>query len=659
MALEKLEITNKQLFASGQTFGDVGTYHQIDGIAHFAVDPAHQRNDIITDLNLGPIDANGKVRFTSDFSMLQPTDKQSGNHRILFDVVNRGGRTVISNFNNIERPSDPTAPLQAGNGFLMREGYTVVWSGWQADVPETPGLIGLRAPDATLSNGEELTGRILCQFQVNESSQVHYLADRNHLPHPPVDPDDPEATLLVLDHPNDQGETVSRDKWSFVRVEDPQIEPEPCHVYMPEGFEPGRIYQLIFNSKGSKLVGLGFAAVRDTVSFLKYETELDRNPCAGDIEYAYAFGISQSGRFLREMIYLGLNIDEQERMSLDGIIPHVGGAMRGEFNLRFGQPSKDVCFIIPELFPFTDTDQSDPVTGKSGSLFSRLEESGQTPKVMFSNTAAEYWRGDAALIHTNLETLEDAAEAPGVRRYMLAGCQHGSGAFPPVIVRPNDGIRGQLPFNSIDYTPLLRAMLTNLDRWVTSGEEPPASAHPSINKGTAVESSSLVAKFTALPGVQPPKRTTNAMRLDYGPEAHLGRTTILPPIQGEHYPAYVSDINEDFNEISGLRLPDLMVPVASYTGWNLRHPSIGNEDLVIGITGGLAGWTLGLPSTKEARINSNDPRLSIEERYASRDEYLQQFQQAIDLLIEERIILADDSQDLLQRAQEKYDYFTN
>ena len=656
MSVVQLEITNRSTFAGGESFGEVGQYNLLEGIAHFAVDPLHPVNEAITDIELAPRDSRGKVRFSSHFAMLQPADPDRGGHRILFDVVNRGRKTVLGRFNSSTRAFYPADPLAPGNGFLMRCGYTIVWCGWQADVPPTPGLIGMQAPEAMGPSGRP-TGRILCQFQANHFTQVFLLADRQHLPHPPVDVDDPPATLTVRDHPNGPAEPIPREKWSFVRVEDEDLEPEPCHIFMPSGFEPGRIYQLAYTTRGSTIVGLGFAAVRDMVSFLKYAPAEADNPCAGDIEYAYAFGSSQSGRFLRQYIHTGLNEDEERRMALDGIISHVAGGMRGEFNLRFGQPSKDVCYIIPELFPFTDTEQTDPVTGESGSMLTRLEEQGNVPKIMFINTSAEYWRGDAGLIHTDLETMTDAPESGSVRRYHFAGTPHGSGPFPPLKVRPSDGIRGELPFNCIDYDPLLRAALENLDRWTTTGEPAPPSRHPSLSDGTAVESHELLPKFARLPGVRVPPRTTHAMRLDYGPEVHLGRTTTLPAIQGQEYPALVSSVDDDCNEVAGIRLPDLTVPVATYTGWNLRHADIGNPDLYIGITGGLAGWTLPFPATRADREASGDPRLSIEERYASREDYLRQVREAAQALVEARYLLAEDVHGVVERAAGRYDYF--
>ncbi len=656
MAITELAIAKRSSFASGESFGDVGAYELLEGTAHFAVDPRNARNRGITDLDLGPRNGQGKVEFSADFAMLQPVNTDRGNRRILFDVVNRGRKTALS-MNSVAAATDPTAPLESGNGYLMRRGYTVVWGGWQADVPPTPGLIGLQGPEAVSPQGGPLTGKIMCQFQCNEPTQVFLLADRQHLPNPAADVEEAEATLTVRDLPNSPATPVDRGQWSFVRVEDEEVEPQPSHIYMPSGFDPGRIYQLVYTTKGSRIVGLGMAAMRDVVSFLKYAPASAGNPSAGAIDYAYAMGRSQSGRFLRQYIHLGINEDEEDRMALDGIIPHVAGGMRGEFNLRFGQPSKDVCYIIPEMFPFTDTPQTDPVTGTQGSLLDALEERGKVPKIMFTNTSAEYWRGDAALIHTNLETLNDADESPSVRRYHFAGCQHGSGEFPPLEVRTNDGIRGQLPFNSVDYAPLLRAALDNLDRWVTTGEEPPASRHPSLNDGTAVESHTLVERFGQLPGVRVPTQTTRAIRLDYGPESHLGRTTTLPAVEGEEFPALVADLDESFNEVRGIRLPDLEVPVATYTGWNLRDESIGNPNLFIGITGGLAGWTLPLPLTEAERESTRDPRESIESRYSSREDYLQQVTQAAQDLVGEGYMLLEDIEEAVDLAGRKYDFF--
>ena len=475
MPLTHLEITSDIPYANGESFGETGPYRELKGTAHFAVDPDARVNSTITDIGLAPTDSEGRARFSSHFALIIPSDPGKGNRRLFFDVCNRGNRTVFNNFNSAGPVDDPAAPLAPGNGFLLRHGYTVAWCGWQADVPPTPGLIGMHAPLA-VGPGGPISGRIMNWFQVDEPTTTHMLSDREHLPHPAADPYEPSAALYVRDHPNSPLMPIDRSAWSFVSNEDE----DATHVRMDSGFEPGRIYQLVYTSSLSRLVGLGFAAVRDAVSFLKYEDASAGNPAAGQLDHAYAFGRSQSGRFLRNMLHAGVNEDEAGRLSLDGVIAHVAGAMRGEFNLRFGQPSKDICFVIPELFPFTDTTQVDPVTGRSGSLLARLDETGMAPRTMFVNTSAEYWRGDAALIHTDLETMTDAPEQEYVRRYHFAGTQHGSGTFPPEDSLPASSLRGQVPYNAVDYNPLLRACLVNLDRWVDDGRarapEPPPLA---------------------------------------------------------------------------------------------------------------------------------------------------------------------------------------
>ena len=658
MSVERLEITRRAPYAGGEAFGDAGPYEQIDGVAHYALDPDHPANAGIVDLDLAPRGDDGKARFSSDFTLLKPRDMERGRGSLLYDVVNRGRKTILGRFNNSGRPTMPQDPLHPGDGFLMRHGYTALFGGWQSDVPRGVGLIGLQAPDALDADGDPLVGRIMCQFQATHFTDYFLLADRQHVPHPAVYEDEPEAALTVRDHPNAPPEPIARDKWRFMRFEDEALEPDPCHIFMEDGFEPGRIYQLVYTTRGSKVVGTGFAAMRDIVAFLKHAPSESGNPCAGGLERAHAFGASQSGRFLRHYIYNGGNTDEDGNMALDGIISHVAGGMRGEFNLRFGQPSKDVCYIIPELFPFADTHQSDPVTGESGSLLDGMMERGHLPKIMFTNTSAEYWRGDAALIHTNFADMSDAPEeSEYVRRYHFAGSPHGSGSFPPIKVRPSDGVRGKLPFNIIDYNPLLRAALANLDEWTRTGKPAPASRHPRVADGTAVESYTLADKFRSIPGVDFPDAPTRAMRLDYGPEARLGRTTTLPPVPGEEFPALVSNVDDDCNEIGGIRLPDLAAPIATYTGWNLRHPDIGAPGLVIGITGGLAGWVLPFAPDSAARAASGDPRRSIAERYASKADYVAHTRDAAQALVDEGYMLAEDIDDSLRRAATRYDYF--
>ena len=654
MSVKYIEISCQKPFAKGMSFGPVGPYEYIVGKVHFEIDPNHPKNLAVTDIGLAPTNRNGHVEFSSDFAVLRPQDPNNGRGSVLLDVVNRGRKTVLKSFNSVADSDDISAPLNAGNGFLMSHGYTVVFCGWQSDVPASEHLLGLDGPEA-YKGGRKLTGNVLNQYQSNEMVSMFPLADREHDTLDAVDIYQEHAQMTVRMHPNDPPIKIPREGWDLINLDDEEEGGPPNKVIIHDGFEPGKIYQLVYTAEGSRVVGLGFIAVRDLSSFLKYARGEDGNFLEGSVERVHAFGSSQTGRFLRQYIGTGINIDEQGRQAVDGIIAHVGGGMRGEFNLRFGQPSKDVCYIIPELFPFTSLPQTDPLTGKTMGLLDTVRGQGMVPKIMFTNSSAEYWRGDAALIHTDLEDLGDAVEEPNVRIYHFAGTQHGTGSFPPNSVRA-DGVKGNLPFNAVDYTPLLRAALSNLDNWIRDGSAPPESKHPNFSECSAVDSLSLLTRFKEVPGVRVPSKVLNAMMLDYGSDLTKGRTTKLPPVEGKTYPALVSDVDETLNEISGIRLPDIAVPVSTNTGWNPRHEDIGNKELFIGITGGLAGWSLPLPVTEKDKIKFEDPRPSIQSLYPTKGDYMERVVCEIDRLIEEKYVLPEDKEMIKNQAEFRYDY---
>ena len=442
-----------------------------------------------------------------------------------------------------------------------------------------------------------------------------------HHPCPTIDVSDPEATLIVRDNEDGPDQVVPRDQWSFAKLVDGRVVPDASHIYTVPGFELGKMYQVLYTTIGAPVIGLGLLAVRDIVSFLKYVTAVEGNPCAGDVEYAFGFGASQSGRFLRHFLYLALNEDEKGRMVFDGMIPHVAGARRGEFNQRFGQPSSPAKRSVGTLFPFTETEQIDPETGKTDSLLSRLAARGKVPKIMLTNTFAEYWRGDGSLIHTDVGGTIDVAPSELVRIYHFAGTHHPSGFFPLTHTFPYVGYSGKLLLNSVDYRPLTRAALVGLDRWVTSGEAPP-SRYPRIGDNTLVRPEQTANTLESVPGIKLPAHLPRTSRLDFGPGADAGVPTIVPPVIGKAYQNLVPAVDEDGNELGGIRLPDVSMPLATHTGWNLRHPEMGAPDEVVGMFIGLLGSTTLFPATKAEREASGDPRLSIEERYGSKEDYL-------------------------------------
>ncbi|MGE3537579.1 MAG: alpha/beta hydrolase domain-containing protein [Candidatus Tectimicrobiota bacterium] len=654
MAVTKLVLTSRQPFAAGVSFGDVGPYEQLDGMAHFAVHPAHAANQNIPDLGLAPCDASGRVHYAADVRLLRPLEPQRGAHRLLFDVVNRGRPLALRNLN-----SAPDVPaheaMHPGNGFLMRQGYTLAWCGWQHDV-DVPGSLRLYAPGAVTAAGP-LTGKLVSIFQLNAPTQVQNLANRGHRPYPTHDLYDAQAVLTEQDHEDAPERIIPRQQWCFARLVNGQVVPDAYHVYLASGFVPGKVYQVIYTSSGAPVVGLGLLATRDFGAFLRYGTAAEGNPCAGEVQHAYGFGVSQSGRWLRAFLYLGLNQDEQDRTVFDGLMPHVAGGKRGEFHHRFAQPSSQASRSPNNLFPFSDATQTDPETGRTDGLLARLSAQGKVPRLMYTYTSSEYWAGHGALVHVDLAGQRDLELPAAVRVYHFGGSQHSLGPFALSDRDASNGFRAQRPLNWVDYRALIRAALVNLDRWVTSAELPPASQYPRLDNATAVAPETALASLTAIPGLKAPAVLRRIFRLDFGPDE--GVPTQIPPKVGAPYPCLVPAVDQDGNEVCGIRLPFHTVPLATYTGWNLRHADCGGADQILSSGGGSGGTLLGgmlpFPPTRQAREASGDPRPSIEERYASQEAYLEQVRLAAKTLVQERYLLEEDVEPLVEQAARHYE----
>ncbi|MDA0734980.1 MAG: alpha/beta hydrolase domain-containing protein [Chloroflexi bacterium] len=646
MAVSRLEIKVRQPHANGQAFGEVGAYEQLDGTIHFAVDPKHPDNALIADIDLAPKDANGLVNFSADFRILRPAEPSKGSQTLFLDVLNRG-RGRAPKLLNDAPDADPAAPQSPGNGFLMRQGYTLVWCGWQHDVPNTPGLLGIQVPQAVNADGP-ISGKIAISFQPNELTQVQMLSERGHQPYPSNHLEDWDSTLTVRDHEEAEPEAIPREHWHFARLENGKRVPDAAHICYEPGFQPGKIYQVIYSSSQAPIAGLGLLGTRDLVSFLRYGNAESGNPCAGEIQYALGFGQSQSGRFLRHLLYLGLNQDETGRTIFDGIIAHVAGPRRGEFNQRFAQPSVAVKSSMSNLLPFTDTPQTYPETGQTDSLLSRQSQKGSVPKIFLMNSGAEYWWAHLSLIHTNLTGTRDLAPSESVRIYYYAGTQHASGVFPLTDIESGNGSRGQQFFNWVDYRPVLRASLANLDRWVRTGATPPPSRHPRLDDGTLTALENIQAAFKAIPGVNFPKYMKRLSHLEFDPAKSPAEN--LPSKIGSPYPVLVPVVDSDGNELGGIRLPDIAVPLGTHMGWNLRHPDTGAPDQVIGTTGS----TIPFKTTREEREVSGDPRLSIDERYTDRNSYLEQVKAVAQSLLSDGFLLAEDLDNLVEQASARY-----
>jgi hypothetical protein len=646
MPVTALDVHTRSLVLEGRPFGATGAYEKLAGTLRLAVDPGAPGHAVVCDLDRAPRNAAGLVEFAADFALLRPADPARGNRGLLLDVPNRGRKVALGMFNSAVRVPDPTTAEDFGNGFLMRHGWTVAWVGWQPDVPRVDGLMALDVPRAG-----GVSGLVRCEFRPNTPVDVLPMADRYHIPHPAAELDDPAARLTVREHGGAAATAVARTSWRFARRVGDRLVPDASHVHLEGGFAPGRIYDLVYRAVDPPVVGLGMLAVRDAGAFLRWGAAAAGNPCAGALERAYLFGVSQSGRFLRHLVYLGLDADEAGRLVFDAIVPHVAGARRGEFNMRFGQPSLNAQESVGSLFPFTEAVQSDPVTGQRDSLLARMTARGRRPRILTINTSAEYWRGDASLVHMDVEGRHDVEPPADSRVYLFAGTQHTPGTLPPPPADPNTGSRGTHAFNVVDYAPLLRAALVNLDRWVRDGVAPPPSVFPRLSDGTAVTGESTAARFATIPGVRFPDRLARPARLDFGPETARGIVSELPPKVGAQYPSYVGAVDADGNETVGIRPVEVAAPLATFTGWNPRHPEQGAPgDLMQ-----MMGSTLPFARTPAERTQRGDARLSIAERYASPPDYLAAVRAAAEALVAARHALAEDVEAMVDRAGQRWD----
>jgi hypothetical protein len=640
--LTRLELASSE-FANGRQFGEVGAYEELRGKAYFGLDPQHPANRPIVDLDLAPRDATGQVTFWSDLRILRPRSATGANRRLVLDVVNRGNPVVIRN-TDLGRPRVPEAESEC---WLLQQGYTIVSCGWQHNVPTGTGRFALQAPEA-LDHGAQLTGQVRSVLQVSTPTHVAGVADEpslaEHAAYRVADPSDPGNTLSELDYPLGPRRVIPHERWRF--------DADGVHVSFDDGFTPGKIYEIIYTARGAPVTGVGFAALRDVVAFLRFAPAANGNPCAGAIDHALAFGGSQTGRLLRHLLYAAMCVDEADRLVLDGALALIAGPIRTEANWRFGQPS----FIGSDSpgfdFPFTDAPQTDPVSGVTDGLLRKLQmRAGPQPRVMHLNTSAEYINLDVALIHLSADGQADADVPENVRIYHLAGTHHGGGTLP----LDNRVFTAAAAYynNSIDYRPLVRAAFSNLDAWATRGQTPPPSRYPRFSDGTLVQRSAVEAVGARLPGPGlPAQRLYPTQRLDYGAEAALGRAR-FPAIDGGAYPDWLPAVDDDGNERSGVRHPDVCVPLGTYTGWNPRHPSVGGVEMNLLLNGS----TIPFAATAEARQASGDPRPSIAERYTSREAYLDKVKRAAGELAEANYLLASDVDPIVASSANRYDEF--
>jgi hypothetical protein len=637
-ALLRLEVSERTDVLAGKPFGHTGPYERIVGKAYFAVDPKLAANQIIADIDKAPVNEKGLVEFSADVYVLKPRDPALGNGAALFEVSNRGRKGMLSMYNRAAGSVDPKSEKEFGDGFLMEQGYTLVWLGWQFDTPKEPGLMRLYTPVV-----KGVKGVVRSEIIVDRNTTTASLGDRTMIVAYAVsNPDDPKLALTVRDGRDGQRQPVPRSQW---HIED------GTRVVMPAGFVPGRVYELVYTSQDPALVGLGPTAVRDMLSFLKYGG--NDITVLGDqhryLKRVYGYGASQSGRFLRTFLYYGFNADEKGQKVFDGVLSHIAGAGRGSFNLRFGQASRDGhpfmnMFYPTDIFPFTDLDEKDPESGLTDGLLARTVKEGVTPKVFYTNSAYEYWGRSASLIHMSPDGKKDAPIPDSTRIYFFPGGQHGPGGFPP---KRNGTV--YLP-NPNPYTYSMRALLVAMDSWVRDNKQPPASQYPRVSEDKLVSAGAI--QFPKIPGVSLPTRFEKAYHVDYGPEFRTkGIISIEPPKVGTAFPLLLPQVDTDGNETAGIRMPELAVPLATYAGWNMRAKEIGAPDEMYSMVG---SW-IPFAKTKAEREQKHDPRPSIEERYANRAQYLQLVGAAARRLVETGYLLDRDVPALIDHSGAEWD----
>jgi Alpha/beta hydrolase domain len=641
-----VEISSRTDVLEAKSFGNYGPYERITGRVYFAVSVGNIHNQRIVDLANAVNLQNGEVEFSADFIAVRPKDATKGNGTLLLENPNRGRPRILS----LVDGGDEDLAHSAGDAWLLRNGFTVVALGWQWDAAG-PNALRLYAPVAK-DHGKTITGLlrgdIMLPARADEIPLGHViLGSIGGSEYPVAQPDDPRNTLTARDSREGQRTSIPRSEWQFAAMMDGKLTPSNRSIHLNGGFEPGRIYEYIYAVSDPVVAGLGFAAVRDFASYVKHAPD-SLTPASRVL----GEGISQNGRFLRDFLYQGFNADEDGRIALDGVLSHVAGAGRGSFNYRFAQPSRDAqpasaVFFPTDLFPFTDQPEVDPLTGEQGGLLDRALLEHVVPKIFFSHTSYEYWGRAASLIHTTADAKRDAAIGSNVRIYHFAGLQHYSGPFPPA--RGQASLLGREPQSPLPIRFFWRAMIANMDAWVRTGTAPPPSMYPTIAARTLVPLGAYA--FPRIPRVELPSEANTAYRLDYGPNWRNGILAMQPPHVGKPFPILVPQVDADGNELGGIHLPEISVPLATYTGWNLRDPSISGAAQRVAFEGSY----LPFPKNADERKRSGDPRKSIAERYPDRGAYLERFTRAADELIQQRWLLPEDRAPLLQRGAEEWD----
>lgn len=635
--ITKIEVTKETTF-DGKSFGTVGPYEKLYGKAYGEVDPKDPKNAVIVDIANAPKNARGMVEYSTDIMILKPVDNSKGNHKLWFEVNNRGNTPAYSLM--MESDPDFTGKLSAddaGNGFLMNQGYTILEVGWDISAPAD--TFQMRVPTAKNPDGSPIVGPSMEEFVVDDAKTT-----RGRLTYSAASLDKSKATLTVRTRYEDKPEVVPADEWQYADEKGNAIT-----LAGGKPFKQGTLYTFVYQAKDPKVAGLGFAALRDMGSFLRNAKADDggnANPVAGSIQYVYTACQSQPCRTMHDYLWLGFNQDESGKKVVDGMTNWIGGSTGIFTNYRFSQASRTQRQHIARWFPefqgpFTNQVMLDPVTGKTDGRLARCTASNTCPKIFETNSANEYWSKNMAVGLVDVKGKDLTNMPANVRNYFIASMFH-AGAF----AQGGKGVCQQTR-SPLTPTAILRALTVDMDEWVTKDVAPPASRVPSADKGTLVSPLPQEKQgFPKLQGVTYNGRMHDGDLFDFGPDFDKGIMTILPPKHvGTPYPALVPKTDADGNDMAGIRIPDVAVPTATYTGWALRAGA-GDDGC------DAAGQMIPFAKTKAERMEKNDPRPSLEERYPSHDDYVTKVSAAANALKADRLMLDADVQRIVKKAQD-------
>ncbi len=643
----RIRIHTREPFASGVEFGRTGAYERIIGTVEFTVDPNDSAYAMVVDLDLAPRNERGLVEFSTDLSLLKPVDLSRGNRRLLYDVNNRGNKRVLSFFNDAPGTNDPKAIEDAGNGFLMRRGYTVVWSGWQGDLLAGNSRMTMRVPRA-----HGVRGPMRAEFIATGPGVTCFPLSSNNYTwsYPAVRTDTSVAGLTARPREAAPRQHVPPNEWQYAAPDvNGVMGPSASHCYLPSGFTPGWIYELVYEAADPHVLGLGFTGMRDLVSyFLNSESDSDGAPNllrqdGVRMEKAYAYGRSQCGRLLREFVYRGYNEDAAGRQVFSAIHPTVSGGGRVTLNYRFAQPGRyprqhEDHLYPSDQFPFAYHETTDHHTGRSDGIMQRPDTD---PLVVHTQTASEYWERRGSLVHTDSQG-NDLPDHEQVRVYLISGAQHH--ALPGD--QPAAGPQKH-PSNPLHGNALMRSLLDAMDEWATNGILPPDSAVPLRAEESAVSADGAAARFPVVAGVTPPTEPNRLYVQDHGLDMDSGIQSKEPPEEdrSREYTVLVSQVDADGNEVAGIRLPDVEAPLATYTGWNAWP-----DEFADGAMFSVIGSCFQLPATAEERKAAGDGRASVEERYRSSGHYVRLVAEAAQRLVDRRLLLQEDADAYVEQA---------